>query len=67
MENVRKHKDIKFVKAEKRRNYLLSEQNLTTNFFSGILLAIEIIKTQNSMNKPLYFGLPILELSKIVM
>ena len=67
MKNVRKHRDIKFVKAEKRRNYLLSEPNLKIIFFSGIMLAIEIIKTLNSMNKPLYLGLSILGLSKIVM
>ena len=36
MENVRKHRDIKLVTAErKRRNYLLSEPNYhTTNFFT---------------------------------
>ena len=33
-------RDIKFVTAEKRRNYLVPEPNLTTNFFSGILLLI---------------------------
>ena len=27
MENVRKNRDIKLVKTERRRNYLLSEQN----------------------------------------
>ena len=27
MENVRKYKDIKFGKTEKRRNYLVSESN----------------------------------------
>ena len=43
MENVRKHKDIKLVTTEKRRNYLVSEQNYhTTKLFSENLLAIEI-------------------------
>ena len=43
MENVRKHRDIKLVTTEKRRNYLVSEQNYrTTKLFSENLLAIEI-------------------------
>ena len=41
MENVRKHRDIKFVTADKRRNYLLSEPNYhTTKLFSENLLTI---------------------------
>ena len=41
METVRKHRDIKFVTADKRRNYLLSEPNYhTTKLFSENLLAI---------------------------
>ena len=43
MENVRKHRDIKTVTAEGRRNYLVSEQNYhTTKFFTEHLLAIEM-------------------------
>ena len=35
MENVRKHRDIKLVTKEKRRNYLASEPNYhTTKFFT---------------------------------
>ena len=35
MENVRKHRDIKLVTIEKRRNYLVSEPNYhTTKFFT---------------------------------
>ena len=45
MENVRKHRDIKLVTTEKRRNYLVSEPNYhTTKFFTEHLLAIEIKK-----------------------
>ena len=34
MENVRKHRDIKLVTKDKRRNQLASEPNYhTTNFF----------------------------------
>ena len=66
LENVRKHRDIKLVTAERRRNYLLvSETNYhTTNFFTENLLAIEMRKTQIIMNKPIYLGLSILDLSK---
>ena len=35
MENVRKHRDIKLVTIERRRNYLVSEPNYhTTKFFA---------------------------------
>ena len=39
MENVRKHRDIKLVKTDKIRNYLVSEPNYhTTKWFSESLL-----------------------------
>ena len=67
IENVRKHRNTKFVAIE-RRNYLVSEPNYhTANFFTENVLAIEISKTQILMNKPVYLGLSILDLSKIVM
>ena len=45
MENVRKHRDIKLVTAEKRRHSLVSESNYhTTKFFTENLLAIEMKK-----------------------
>ena len=41
MENVRKHRDIKLVKRERRRNYIVSEPNYhTTKFFTENFLAI---------------------------
>ena len=68
IENVRKHRDIKFVTTETRRNYLVSESNYhTIHFFSENLLAIEMRKTQILMNEPVYIGLSILKFSKIVM
>ena len=67
MENVRKHRDIKLVTTERRRNYLVSEPNYhTTKFFTENLLAIEMRKTQILMNKPVYLCLSILDLSKTV-
>ena len=45
MENVRKYRDIKLVTAERRRNYLVSEQNYhTTKFFTEHLLTTELKK-----------------------
>ena len=53
MENLRKHKDIKLVTTERRRNYLVSEPNYhTTKFFTEYLFAIEMEKTEILMNKP---------------
>ena len=68
MENVRKYKDIKFGKTEKRRNYLVSESNYhAKKFLTANLLAIEMKKTQITMNQPVYLGFSILDLSKTVM
>ena len=45
MENAQKHRDIKIVTREKRRKYLVSEQNHhTTKFFAGNLFTREIRK-----------------------
>ena len=68
MENVTKHRDIKLVTTEARMNCLLYQPNYdTTKLFSEHLLAIEMRTAQILMNKPVYLGLSILELSKIVM
>ena len=57
MENVRKHRDIKLVKTDKRRNQLVSEPNYhTIKWFSEDLLAIEMKKINVKMNKLIYFG-----------
>ena len=64
MENVRKHRDIKLVTTEKRRNKLVSEPNYhTANHFSENLIAVEMKKANVKMNKPVYLGLPILDMS----
>ena len=43
MENVRKHKDIKLVTTDKRRNQLVLEPNYhTAKYFSENLMTIEI-------------------------
>ena len=66
--NVRKHRDLKLVTTERRRDYLVSEPNYhTTKFFTENLFVIEMKKTEIIVNKPVYLGLSILELSKILM
>ena len=68
MENVRKHRNIKLVTTESRRKYLVSEPNYhTTKFFTENLLAIKMRKTQILINKPVYLGLSILDLTQPVM
>ena len=68
MKNVRKHRDIKLVTADKRWNQLVSEPNYnTTKWFSEALLAIEMKKIKVKLNKPIYLGLLILEISKTLM
>ena len=45
MENIRKHRDIKLVTTDKRRNQLASEPNYhTLKYFSENLIAIEMKK-----------------------
>ena len=68
MENIRKHKISKSVNNDKKRNKLVSEPNYhTTKWFSENLLATEMKKISVKMNKPIYLGLAILSLSKILM
>ena len=68
METVRKHSDIKLVTTEERRIKLFSEPNYhTTKHFSDKLLAIEMKKTKVKMNKPVYLGMSILDISKTLM
>ena len=68
MENVRKHRYIKLVTTEKRRIKLVSEPNYdTTKQFSEKLLAIEMKKAKVKMNKPVYLGVSILDISKTLM
>ena len=68
MENIRKHRDIKLVTTDKKRSKLVSEPNChTINLISEDLSIIEMKKTKVKMKKPIYLGLSILEISKILM
>ena len=68
MGNIRKHRDIKLVTTDKKRSKLVSEPNYhTINLISEDLSIIEMKKTKVKMNKTIYLGLLILEISKILM
>ena len=61
MENLRKHRGIKLVTTEKRRNYLVLEPNYdSTKFFTETLLVLEIRKTKIVMNKSVNLSLSII-------
>ena len=64
MENIRRHRDIKLVATDKRRNQLASEPNYhTSKWFSEN----EMKKIKIKMNNPVYLGLSILEISTTLM
>ena len=68
MGNIRKHREIKLVKTDKKRSKLVSEPNYhTINLISEDLSIIEMKKTKVKTNKPIYLGLSILEISKTLM
>ena len=68
MKNVRKHTNIELVATDKKRYQLISEPNYeTTKWFSENLLVIEMKKVKVKMDKPVYLGLSILGISKILM
>ena len=64
VENVRNHRDIKLVTTDKRRSILASEPNYHSDkYISKDLLIIEMKKTEVKMNKPIYLGQAILDIS----
>ena len=68
MENVRKHRDIKLVTTDEKRRKLISEPNYhTAKQFPENLLATEMKKAKVKMNKSVYSGMSILDISKTLM
>ena len=68
MEKVRNHRDIKLVTSDKRRKRLVSKPNYHSHKKSSEhLMAIEMKKIRAKMAKPLYLGMPILDINKILM
>ena len=65
MENVRNHRNIKLVTTYEKFNKYASEPHLmNVKCFSENLLAVEMRKTEVFMNKPVYLGQAILDISK---
>ena len=68
VENIRNHRDIKLVRTDRKRSKLVVEPNYhTINLISEDLSIIKMKKTKVKMNKPIYLGFSILEISKILM
>ena len=68
IENVRKHRGVKLVTTDKRRNHLVSEPNYhTTKWFSDGSLVRKMKKIKVKMNKPVYLRLSVLEISKTLL
>ena len=68
MENVRNHRYIRLVISEKLRKQFVSEPNdHSCKKISDYLMAIKMKKTRVKMNKPLYPGMSILDISKMPM
>ena len=68
MENITKHRDIKLVTTDKRKNQLASESNShTTKYFLENLMAIKKKKTKVKMNNLIYLDMSMLDISKTLM
>ena len=68
MENVRNYRIIKLVTSNKRRSILASEPIYhLSKCISKDLMIIETRKTEVKMNKPIYLGQAILDISKTIM
>ena len=65
MKNIRNHKDIKLVTSDKIYLKYVMKPNFKDDFpFSKHLFALEMVKTETKMNKPVHLGQAILDLSK---
>ena len=68
VQNDRKHRDVKLVTAEYKRNKLTLEPNYhSTKCVSKHLLVMEMKKIEVKINKPIYLGQAVLDLSKTLM
>ena len=68
MENIRNRVDVKLVNTEEKFKKLVSKPNFKSRkIFNENLISVHMKKTNLTMNKPVYLGMCILELSKIIM
>ena len=68
MENIRNRVDVKLVNTEEKLRKLVSKPNFRSRkIFSENLVSVHMKKTSLTMNKPVYLGMCILDLSKTIM
>jgi hypothetical protein len=68
MENVRNRVDIRLVNNEKKWNKLAQKHNFKSEtIFSENLVAVHMKRTSVKLNKPIYLGMSILDISKTLM
>ena len=68
MENIRNHKDMKLVTSQEKYAKYVMKPNFEDSYpFSKHLIAVEMGETEIRMNKPVYLGQAILDLSKTLM
>ena len=68
MENVKNHRDIKLVSTDKQRNKFALEPNYhSTKYISEDLTVMKMKKAEVKMNKPIYLGQAILDVSETLM
>ena len=68
MENIRNRVDIKLVNNEEKARKLVAKPNFRhCKIFNENLVAVHMKKTSLTMNKPVYLGMSILDLSKTIM
>ena len=69
MENIRNRVDVKLVNTKEKLRKLVAKPNLKSppKIFNENLVSVHMRKTSLLMNKPIYLGMCILDLSKIIM
>ena len=68
IENIRNRVDIRFVNNQKRWNKLVQKHNFkSATIFSENLVAVHMKRTSVKLNKPIYLGMSILDISKTLM
>ncbi len=68
MEDVRRHSNIKLVTDERRmRKLTAAPQFKRAVIFNQNLVGVDMLKSRVELNKPIYAGFTVLELSKITM
>ena len=68
MENLRNRVDVRLVNTEEKLRKLVAKPNFKSRkIFNENLVSVHMSKTSLLMNKPIYLGMCILDLSKIIM